>query len=87
MSFRERISSLPVIQATGFLAITLVGLTPTEHENLLWTRILIPNQHSHYNQILIFPEKVLHKMIPIFYPLFVKILFSSQYDYSTSNSI
>ena len=34
------VSSPDATQATGFLALTLVGLTPTEHVSLLWTHSL-----------------------------------------------
>jgi len=42
------ISHEPVIQATGFLIITLAGLTPAEHMNLLWTHALIPATFRQY---------------------------------------
>ena len=37
-SIRNSISLLSAIQATGFLTITLVGLSPTEHTSFSWTR-------------------------------------------------
>ena len=37
MGFRPSVSLLPAIQATGLLAFTQVGLTPTERVSLRWT--------------------------------------------------
>ena len=37
MGFRPSVSLLPAIQATGLLALTQVGLTPTERVSLYWT--------------------------------------------------
>ena len=37
MGFRDSVSLLPAIQATGFLALTLAGLTPAERIRLRWT--------------------------------------------------
>ena len=37
MGFRLLVSRQPAIQATGPLALTLVGLTPTENASLRWT--------------------------------------------------
>ena len=39
MGFRPSVSLLPAIQATGLLASTQVGLTPTERVSLRWTHI------------------------------------------------
>ena len=38
ISFRNLVTLLPAIQATGLLAITLEGLTPSEHTSLLDTQ-------------------------------------------------
>ena len=38
IGFRNSVSFLPAIQATGFLTLTPVGLFPTEHASLCWTR-------------------------------------------------
>ena len=37
IDFISFVSSTNAIQATGFLTLTLVGLTPTEHASLTWT--------------------------------------------------
>ncbi len=37
IGFRDSVSFLLTIQATGFLTITLVGLLPTEYASLRWT--------------------------------------------------
>ena len=37
MGFRLLVSRQPAIQATRFLALALVGLTPTENASLRWT--------------------------------------------------
>jgi len=41
------VSLIFAIQATGLLAITLEGLSPTEHISLIWTHIqtLLPRNH------------------------------------------
>src|SRR5712692_11004428 len=38
IGYRSSVSLLPAIQATGLLTITPVGLSPTEHASLRWTR-------------------------------------------------
>jgi len=37
IGFRDLVTLLPAIQATGLLALTLTGLTPAEHTSLSWT--------------------------------------------------
>jgi len=37
IGFRDSVSFLLTIQATGFLTIALVGLLPTEYASLRWT--------------------------------------------------
>jgi hypothetical protein len=37
IGFRNSVSFLPAIQATGFLTFPPVGLSPTEHASLRWT--------------------------------------------------
>lgn len=39
MGFRLLVSRQPATQATGLLALTLVGLTPTENASLRWTHL------------------------------------------------
>lgn len=41
MGFRLLVSRQPATQATGLLALTLVGLTPTENASLRWTHLEI----------------------------------------------
>ena len=41
IGFRELVTLLSAIQATGLLAFTLTGLTPAEHTSLIWTHNLI----------------------------------------------
>ncbi len=41
VSFRDLVSLLPAIQATGLLAFTLTGLSPVEHTSLSWTHNLV----------------------------------------------
>ena len=43
IDFRDLVTLLPAIQATGFLALTLTGLTPAEHIRLSWTHKLVRN--------------------------------------------
>ena len=43
IDFRDLVTLLPAIQATGFLALTLTGLTPAEHTSLSWTYNLVRN--------------------------------------------
>ena len=38
IGYRSSVSLLPAIQATGLLTITPMGLSPTEHASLRWTR-------------------------------------------------
>ena len=65
MGFRPSVSLLPAIQATGLLASTQVGLTPTERVSLRWTHSRtveflesgwrpwpIPSRPSHYRRSL-----------------------------------
>jgi hypothetical protein len=40
IGFTSFVSSTRAIQATGLLALTPVGLTPTEHASLRWTHCL-----------------------------------------------
>jgi hypothetical protein len=40
IGFRNSVSFFPAIQATEFLTFTPVGLSPTEHASLCWTRTL-----------------------------------------------
>ena len=37
IGFRDLVPRLPAIHATGLLAFTLEGLTPSEHTSLIWT--------------------------------------------------
>jgi hypothetical protein len=37
IGFRDSVSFLLTIQATGLLTVTLVGLSPTEYASLRWT--------------------------------------------------
>jgi hypothetical protein len=39
IGFRDSVSFLLTIQATGFLTIALVGLPPTEYASLRWTHL------------------------------------------------
>ena len=39
IGFRRSVSLLSAIQATGLLTFTPVGLPPTEHASLRWTRV------------------------------------------------
>jgi len=39
MGFRQSVSLIPAIQATGLLIVTLAGLSPAEHASLSWTHI------------------------------------------------
>jgi len=39
IGYRSSVSLLPAIQATGLLTITPMGLSPTEHASLRWTRV------------------------------------------------
>jgi hypothetical protein len=39
IGFRDSVSFLPTIQATGFLTVALVGLPPTEYASLRWTHL------------------------------------------------
>ena len=43
IDFRDLVTLLPAIQATGLLALTLTGLTPAEHTSLSWTYKLVRN--------------------------------------------
>ena len=43
IGFRDSVSFLPAIQATGLLTFTLVGLSPTEHTSLRWTYTEVPS--------------------------------------------
>src|SRR5581483_6817912 len=38
IGFRKSVSLLPAIQATGLLTFTPMGLSPTKHASLRWTR-------------------------------------------------
>ena len=40
IGFKNSVSLLPAIQATGPLTLTPVGLSPTEHASLCWTHSL-----------------------------------------------
>ena len=40
IGFRNSVSFLPAIQATGLLTLAPVGLPPTEHASIRWTRTL-----------------------------------------------
>ncbi len=46
IGYRSSVSLLPAIQATGLLTITPMGLSPTEHASLRWTRgfLSLPNR-------------------------------------------
>ena len=39
MGFRQSVSLIPSIQATGLLILTLAGLSPAEHASHSWTHI------------------------------------------------
>ena len=41
IDFRDLVTLLSAIQATGLLALTLTGLTPAEHTSLSWTYNLV----------------------------------------------
>ena len=43
IGFRDLVTLLPAIQATGLLAFTLTGLSPVEHTSLGWTHNLVRN--------------------------------------------
>ncbi|MBU4450085.1 MAG: hypothetical protein KKE35_02195, partial [Actinobacteria bacterium] len=43
IGFRDLVTLLPAIQATGLLAFTLTGLSPAEHTSLSWTHNLVRN--------------------------------------------
>ena len=43
IDFRDLVTLLSAIQATGLPALTLTGLTPAEHTSLSWTHKLIRN--------------------------------------------
>jgi len=43
IGFRDLVTLLPAIQATGLLAFTLTGLSPVEHTSLSWTHKLVRN--------------------------------------------
>ena len=43
IGFRDLVTLLPAIQATGLLAFTLTGLSPAEHTSLSWTHKLVRN--------------------------------------------
>ena len=43
IDFRDLVTLLPAIQATGLLAFTLTGLSPAEHTSLSWTHKLVRN--------------------------------------------
>ena len=43
IGFRDLVTLLPAIQATGLLASTLTGLSPVEHTSLSWTHNLVQN--------------------------------------------
>ena len=43
VGFRDLVTRLPAIQATGLLAFTLTGLSPAEHTSLCWTYKLVRN--------------------------------------------
>jgi hypothetical protein len=50
IGFRNSVSFLPAIQATRLLALTLVGLSPTEHASLNWTSLVRQNSGRLQNQ-------------------------------------
>ena len=39
IGFRSSVSLPPAIQATGLLTLAPVGLSPTEHASICWTRV------------------------------------------------
>ena len=43
IDFRDLVTLLPAIQATGLLTFTLTGLSPAEHTSLIWTYNLVRN--------------------------------------------
>ena len=43
IDFRDLVTLLSAIQATGLLAFTLTGLPPAEHTSLIWTYNLVRN--------------------------------------------
>jgi len=43
IGFRDLVTLLPAIQATGLLAFTLTGLSPAEHTSLSWTHKMVRN--------------------------------------------
>ena len=43
IDFRDLVTLLSAIQATGLLAFTLTGLTPAEHTSLSWTYKMVRN--------------------------------------------
>ncbi len=43
IGFRDLVTLLPAIQATGLLAFTLTGLSPVEHTSLSWTHNMVRN--------------------------------------------
>jgi len=43
IGFRDLVTLLPAIQATGLLAFTLTGLSPVEHTSLSWTHNPVRN--------------------------------------------
>jgi len=43
IGFRDLVTLLSAIQATGLLAFTLTGLSPVEHTSLSWTHNLVRN--------------------------------------------
>jgi hypothetical protein len=43
IDFRDLVTLLSAIQATGLLAFTLTGLTPAEYTSLSWTYKLVRN--------------------------------------------
>jgi len=43
IDFRDLVTLLPAIQATGLLTFTLTGLSPAEHTSLIWTYKMVRN--------------------------------------------
>ena len=54
IGFRDLVTLLSAIQATGLLAFTLTGLSPAEHTSLSWTHNLVRNFNTwgyHFGQL------------------------------------